>query len=151
MPRTASVRLTKKMLPPHVQEYVPDDLQDNDLPLWYAAFETGRASVEPLYTKERRITPPVEEMPITTEANYGDPEPIVGHEEPDEDSVFSDLLDYVKNQHPVIDVALFAEVARKEPEIDNWIKNKSLPSGRLIAMVIESVVEKMPTLIKKKK
>ena len=151
MPRTASVRLTKKMLPPHVQEYVPDDLQDSDLPLWYAAFETGRASVEPLHIKERRITPSVKEMPITTEANYGDPEPVVGQKEPDEDSVFSELLDYVNSNHPVIDIRLFAELARKEKEINNWIKNKSLPSGRLMNMVIDSLVEKMPTLIKKKK
>jgi hypothetical protein len=139
------------MLPPHVQEYVPDDLQDSDLPLWYAAFETGRASVEPLHVKERRITPPVEEMPVTTEVNYGDPEPFVEQKGPDEDSVFSELLDFVKNNHPVIDVALFAEVARKEKEINSWIKNKSLPSGRLISMMVESVVEKIPTLIKKRK
>ena len=41
-PRAAAPTLTKAMLPPSVRDYVPEDLQDRDLPLWYAAFATGR-------------------------------------------------------------------------------------------------------------
>ena len=103
MPRTASVRLTKKMLPPHVQEYVPDDLQDSDLPLWYAAFETGRhAATEAVTSRPKprpervridpQLPPPTELIP----ANYDDD---------DEDSTLDALLDYARQHRPQIDSA----------------------------------------------
>ena len=141
-PRAAAPTLTKAMLPPSVRDYVPEDLQDRDLPLWYAAFETGRqaaatADTYPLPApKAERIRPAaaLPETPVPGPANYDDPPE-------DEDSTLDALLNYAAQSRPQIDPAKLASIAPKHDEIGKWIKAHSLPSGRLIDMMLDSLVE----------
>ena len=142
MPRKAAPTLTPAMLPPNVREYVPDDLADRDLPLWYAAFETGRhaahAATEAVTSRPRpkpervridpQLPPPTELIP----ANYDDD---------DEDSTLDALLDYARQHRPQIDSAKLASAASQHDEMGKWLKNRSLPSGRLIDMMLDTLVE----------
>ena len=141
-PRAAAPTLTQAMLPPSVRDFVPEDLQDRDLPLWYAAFETGRQAATttpvpgptPAPAQRSRPTPerPPPEAPIP--ANYGD-------DVDDEDSTLDALLNYAKQSRPQIDPGKLASIAPNHQEIGQWIKDKSLPSGRLMDMMLDSLVE----------
>tara|TARA_R100001594_G_scaffold85544_2_gene120002 strand:- start:9805 stop:10356 length:552 start_codon:yes stop_codon:yes gene_type:complete len=143
-PRAAAPVLTKAMLPPSVRDYVPEDLQDRDLPLWYAAFETGRQAAQQADTyplpapkaKAERIRPAaaLPETPVPAPANYDDPPE-------DEDSTLDALLNYAAQSRPQIDPAKLASIAPKHDEIGKWIKAHSLPSGRLIDMMLDGLLE----------
>ena len=143
-PRAAAPTLTKAMLPPSVRDYVPEDLQDRDLPLWYAAFETGRQAAQQADTyplpapkaKAERIRPAaaLPETPVPGPANYDDPPE-------DEDSTLDALLNYAAQSRPQIDPAKLASIAPKHDEIGKWLQAHSLPSGRLIDMMLDSLVE----------
>jgi len=151
MPRPAQPTLTNDMLPPNVRPYVPEGLQPRDLPLWYAAFETGKQAaldaqatsqiVEAVTSRPKpervRVSAPLPDNGSAPEPepNYGDPE--------DEDSTLDALLNYARQARPQMDSAKLASIAPKHEEMGNWIRNKSLPSARLIDMILDGVVEKL--------
>ena len=143
-PRAAAPVLTKAMLPPSVRDYVPEDLQDRDLPLWYAAFETGRQAAQQADTyplpapkaKAERIRPAaaLPETPVPGPANYDDPPE-------DEASPLDALLHSAAQSRPQIDPAKLASIAPKHDEIGKWLQAHSLPSGRLIDMMLDGLLE----------
>jgi len=143
MPRTAKTTLTKAMLPPHVRDYVPDDLPDADLPLWYVAFETGRSAQgyqKPLMAHPASAPP---DLPITTETNYGDPVDTV-------EDMTGQLLGYVSTKYPMIDLDVMGRVIQEDSNLSKWVSGTTLPSGRVMDGVIEELVAKLPKLIKSK-
>lgn len=168
--RARASGLTRQMLPPDAQTYIPEELQDRDLPLWFAAFECGRRAAAP------PLSPTLSPSPQTTtcqcggqkvisepeqvrevvkwanppeQANYGDPITPVPvsvpvsppAEEADEDSTLTALIAHAGIYRPHIDPAILAQVAPAHDEIGNWIKTCQLPSARLIDMVLDGLIE----------
>ena len=150
MPRAKKSVLTVEMLPPHVQPYVPKGLADSDLPLWYAAFETGRSAQTgtspPEKSPPRTPAAKLPAMPIPEPSNiiemrnYGDPE--------DADDTLDGLLGYARQARPQIDSARLAEIAPQHDEIAKWLKAKSLPSGRVMDGILDNVIERTPAVLK---
>ena len=74
-PTAPAWAITREHLPAHVQEHVPGDLEDAQVPFWWAAFSKGwEAALQPQHTPDHDHGPPIEELQasMTTEANYGD-------------------------------------------------------------------------------
>lgn len=149
MSRQKASGLTRQMLPPDAQTYVPEELQDRDLPLWFAAFECGRRAANvPASTSCRcgakKSMPEPEQIEEVVkwadppeQANYGDPIP----PEEDEDTTLSALIAHAGMSKPHIDPAALAQLAPSHDEISGWIKACKLPSGRLVDMVLDGLVE----------
>lgn len=158
--RAKASGLTRQMLPPDAQAYVPEGLEDRDLPLWFAAFECGRRAASPTTNGQPQTTTcqcggqkvvPEPELPREVvkwadppeQANYGDPViPLpAAAEEEDEDSTLTALISHAGVSRPHIDPAILAQVAPSHDEISKWIKACKLPSGRLVDMVLDGLVE----------
>ena len=74
-PKAPKLQIAREHLPPHVQEHVPEDLEDALLPFWWAAFARGwEAALQPTHVPDLDLGPPVADLreSMTTEANYGD-------------------------------------------------------------------------------
>lgn len=80
-PKAPAWTITRDHLPPHVQAHLPEDLDDTQLAFWWAAFSKGfeAAAATPRHTPDLDLGPTGAELQatMTTEANYGEPEPVV--------------------------------------------------------------------------
>ena len=139
--RPPGLRLTREMLPEDVLIHLPDEVDDTQIPFWWAAFERGRASTRTSSRRQASPTPaiPAPDMdlskPLDLGSDYGD--------SPDQgQGLLVELIEYAKGWHPNLNEELFTHACKTYPEIQGWLRGRKLPGQRVMQGVIEEMIIK---------
>ena len=136
------MKLTREMLPQDVLDHLPDEVEDTQIPFWWAAFERGRGAMKGATKLQPSPTPAIPApdislmKPLDLGSNYGDPEP------EEERGVVDDLVPYAKGWHPTLNDELFINVCKTHPELQGWLRRGKLPGQRIMEGIIHDLVVK---------